>query len=88
MGDLLNKAADDMRDLSEELGIFELGVFHMQQKNNDNNEFLLVGVNESNEEAVKIFEKWESRWREDIRRESTEIMDEIQNVAVHEYRKI
>lgn len=87
MVDVISSAADDMRERSDQMSIMELGVFHMKQRDNEDNEFILIGIDESNEEAVEIFEEWESEWRGDIRRESTDTMDDVPTVVVHEYRE-
>lgn len=88
MKDSISLASDDLKERSDSMPVFELGVFHMQQKGNEENEFLLVGLNESSGEAVEIFESWESEWRDSIRRVSSDPMDQMPSVVVYEYREV
>lgn len=81
----LSNVAEDFRKKSSNFGLFELQVFHLENKNNKD-KFLLIGVNESNSDAVSVFEDWENNWRESITRESTEVFDEYNNIVIHEYR--
>jgi hypothetical protein len=84
----LSDIADDFRERSSDFDIFDLQVFHVQDKQNEDDEFILIGLNESNSDAVKVFEDWENQWRNNIARESTELFDETKNIVIHEYRII
>lgn len=84
----LSEIADDFRERSSKYSIFDLQVFHLKDKNDDQNQFILICVNESNAEAVSVFEDWENTWRKSIYRESTEVFKTYENLVIHEYRII
>lgn len=82
----LDEAAEELRSLSEGFNHFELGVSHfVSREEAPGVEFLLVGVNPDNEEAVEVFELWRDDWEEHIEATHTEEATD-QNIVIHEFQ--
>lgn len=81
----VNQIADSLRNMSEEFGVYELGVFHIRPQTDENQPFLLVGLDKSNEKASEIHSKWKSKWSSRIYKKEEESIGDREDTTVMEY---
>lgn len=61
------EAATELKNEAEDFPQTELGVMHFVPRDGtEGDEFLLIGLNESNAEAVEVFTEWKQNWLDEI----------------------
>lgn len=82
-------AANDLEERSSHLGMFELGVIPMEpdDEGSSGESFLLIGVDESNKEAVDIFSEWREQWGDELTIVGSEELDMVPDVEIYEFEE-
>jgi hypothetical protein len=62
----LTDAAEDLTQQAEEFERLELSCLQFESRDNEDS-FLIVGVSETNEEAIEKFEQWRDSWQSELR---------------------
>lgn len=87
----IEDAGDDLQDRSASLGM-NLSVMKMAEDSDDEEEvtvdFLLVGVNIKNDDAVEQFNEWKSDWEDELTHEGEDeltVPDDSAEMHIHEF---
>jgi len=79
----------DLKQRSEEYGMFELGVQHLiSDDESSDEEKILVGVDTLKDECVEILEEWESEWEDELVVVESEYLDVSPHVLVYEFKPV
>jgi hypothetical protein len=81
----VNQVADSLRDMSEEFGVYELGVFHIQPQTEESQSFLLVGLDKSDKKASNVHSKWRNKWSNTLQKRREENIEYREDTVVIEY---
>lgn len=82
----INQVADSLRDISEEFGVYELGVFHVKPRTEESQSFLLISLDKSDKRASNVYGEWRNKWSNTLDKKREESIEYGGDTVVIEYR--